>query len=575
MAAVPTIRKTVIIIKYNIDRLNSDFFLKIRDNADYAFLIDEIKKAYNLYCESTIEVLPYSKRRMFVVNGNRSEFENMYFSRRKYLYSAALLALIYPENSEYIEKVQDLIFAICEEYCWAVPAHGDDLIENESTLIDLFSAETARSLSEIDYLLGDRLDAKLRQYLRIQINKRVFEGYLSREYFWQKCDTNWAAVCPCNVATAMMLLNPEMFEKCLPSFLNNIEGFLSGYPESGLCMEGPSYWSYGFSAFAYFADDLIAYTDGKINLFENEKVKKIAEYMQTTILSGGASVSFADASMDFCFYLGLQYLLNEKFTDSVKLFDKNNMTSVSNDFWQLFSRSLMYYDPEREIAQDVNAEYFYKDANQYFMKNNVYSFACKGGYNNELHNHNDIGSFIIATSAGQVLCDLGSGKYTREYFSKDRYNVFCCGSQGHSVPIINGNYQRGFRRDSGVAELVKNNNCISLEYSLAYNVNMKSLSREFCLLEDRILLTDSVDFEFDSFVDRFVTLIEPKVSENTVTVADLEIVFDKSAADLSITKVMHLTHREGEVPVWCIDFSFNKNTRIFKLEMIVKDAAFK
>ena len=33
--------------------------------------------------------------------------------------------------------------------------------------------------------------------------------------------------------------------------------------------------------------------------------------------------------------------------------------------------------------------------------------------NDEQHNHNDVGSFILSTERyGQVLCDIGGGRYT-------------------------------------------------------------------------------------------------------------------------------------------------------------------
>ena len=38
--------------------------------------------------------------------------------------------------------------------------------------------------------------------------------------------------------------------------------------------------------------------------------------------------------------------------------------------------------------------------------------------------------------------DLGSGRYTRQYFSSERYTILCNGSQGHSVPIVGGALQK-------------------------------------------------------------------------------------------------------------------------------------
>ncbi|MBQ8301791.1 MAG: heparinase II/III family protein, partial [Clostridia bacterium] len=70
--------------------------------------------------------------------------------------------------------------------------------------------------------------------------------------------------------------------------------------------------------------------------------------------------------------------------------------------------------------------------------NDDVKISLKGGNNGEPHNHNDIGSFSILKNGEMILCDIGSGEYTKEYFSDKRYEILCDSSFGHSVPIING-----------------------------------------------------------------------------------------------------------------------------------------
>ena len=69
-------------------------------------------------------------------------------------------------------------------------------------------------------------------------------------------------------------------------------------------------------------------------------------------------------------------------------------------------------------------------------------FAAKGGHNNEQHNHNDVGSFILSYNGTPVLLDVGVGTYTRETFSKERYTIWTMQSNYHNVPLINGVAQR-------------------------------------------------------------------------------------------------------------------------------------
>ena len=73
----------------------------------------------------------------------------------------------------------------------------------------------------------------------------------------------------------------------------------------------------------------------------------------------------------------------------------------------------------------------------------VDTFAAKCGHNGEEHNHNDIGSFILADDSGQLLVDLGCMEYTKENFgTQTRYTLLQNSSLGHSVPIIGGHPQK-------------------------------------------------------------------------------------------------------------------------------------
>ena len=46
----------------------------------------------------------------------------------------------------------------------------------------------------------------------------------------------------------------------------------------------------------------------------------------------------------------------------------------------------------------------------------------KGGHNAENHNHNDVGSFVVALGRATPLVDPGSEVYTARTFSPRRYD---------------------------------------------------------------------------------------------------------------------------------------------------------
>nr|WP_248278163.1 heparinase II/III family protein [Paenibacillus sp. SZ31] len=74
------------------------------------------------------------------------------------------------------------------------------------------------------------------------------------------------------------------------------------------------------------------------------------------------------------------------------------------------------------------------------------AISIKGGHNDEPHNHNDLGQFIIHCGGENILCDPGAGLYTQAYFAPGRERLFHISSSGHSVPLIEGQEQSSGRQ---------------------------------------------------------------------------------------------------------------------------------
>ena len=64
--------------------------------------------------------------------------------------------------------------------------------------------------------------------------------------------------------------------------------------------------------------------------------------------------------------------------------------------------------------------------------------AAKGGHNNESHNHNDIGEFVVYLDGLPLLIDAGVETYSRKTFSPQRYEIWTMQSAYHSLPTIDG-----------------------------------------------------------------------------------------------------------------------------------------
>ena len=413
----------------------------LKSEAAKGFIDDVIAKA-DAAIEKTYEALKMSEYMEFYKSGNRSGFEQKYFERRNNA-SYICVALWLTQDEKYVMPLVDHVFYICDEFNWCLPAHAKMLEGNslESTMKvqDLFMAETARLLTDIAVAVGELLPNYVTERIRYELDRRMFSAYREpRDGRW--AISNWSAVIPGGTLTALLHFGTkEDIELILPQLYRGIEAFLSGYGEDGCCLEGYGYWCYGFEYFVIFARMILEYTNGEVNYFERDKVRAIATFGQKVYLGGGNVVSFSDSSTVFSFSAGLMSFLKEVYLESVKLPDLCYATRKEN----IYSiKELLWFDPNYKADVMQNNTYYYSDAQWYIKQGEKFSFAAKAGNNRELHNHNDVGSFMLAVGNAVPLSDLGCSEYTKDYFNDNvRYTLLTTSSRGHSLPIIDGKYQ--------------------------------------------------------------------------------------------------------------------------------------
>ena len=533
---------------------DKQFWTDIAYKESYREGIQALLDTYNEHKDNLAVGLPQSLRRVFATKGTREEFERPYFSKRKFTCACALLALIYPENDEYISLLKRNIVSLCEEYSWAVPAHCVDCAD-ETTCVDLFSSETAGMLSEIAVFLGDRLGEALIERIRAEIERRVFESYHNNSYWWDSGFNNWTAVCCANIGIAMMRISPKRFEENKARILGSMKAFIDAFPDDGNCTEGLAYWHFGFGCWVWFADVLGEYSGGKINLFNNPKIAKIASYAQKVFMKGNATVSVGDSGRKGKVDEGLLAYLHEKYPSECVILPKeltgNVVTGVS---WLSRSRWLLYGVGVCHETTLPRADYLFENCGQLIVNLEKYSLFVKAGHNGESHNHNDVGSFILSTENGQVLCDLGSGKYFNGYFDDAvRYTLLNNASWGHSVPIVDGKYQMTGAAYGGELSWAKNE--ITVDFSGAYGGAAEKLTRSFRYENDGVTLSDKWR-GCSEVIERFITLVEPKIIDGGVQIDTVKLLCADAKPQISTgsyeTHGMHSTLQT----VYIIDFSF-------------------
>jgi hypothetical protein len=128
--------------------------------------------------------------------------------------------------------------------------------------------------------------------------------------------------------------------------------------------------------------------------------------------------------------------------------------------------------------------------------------AAKGGHNNEIHNHNDVGAFIVHWRGESLVCDLGAGNYIRQLFSGKRYELLSTRSLGHNVPLLNG-VEQGAGAEFRAADFAREEDGdgvgLSMDIGPAYprEAGVTSLRRSIVLSRKgsgHVELADEVEF---------------------------------------------------------------------------------
>lgn len=536
------------------------FWEKLRTLPAYSGCVEELKHVYAQSKTIPLPPLTRADRALFDATGSRKEFEAIYFRRRKFLTTAALLALLYPDKPHFLEETEMLLQATCDEFSWALPAHTSKLGEEQTkTFIDLFTAETGLAVTEICYLLKDKLNPRIRERAESEVKRRVIDSFLGNVFWWESDASNWAAVCAGNVCGTFLYLAPDLYSRIAPRIDKAIECFLSSYTDDGTCLEGFTYWHYGYGEFVWFADLLKQFTDGKKDYFCHPKAEAAAGYVLRSFLCGNTTVSFSDgvrngkADISLISYLCAQYPRSFH-----PLPAEVTSYPAGNGDWLQLSRLCLYYDPALANGTLPQGDLFLPQAGQAIVHRKKYSLAVKAGHNGEPHNHNDTGSFILATERGQMLCDLGAGLYTKQYFGeKTRYEILCNSSLGHSVPIVNGAPQQAGKQFFGTIE--KSDGTITVNFAGAYGQpSFSRLERKFVCDEERVTLTDRFMPNYESLVERFISIVPPVVENDCVRIGNVLLRFDRNKVMPAVSRKQHALHEaedgKEKIPVYLLDF---------------------
>ena len=541
-------------------------------------LIEDVIKKADLALEKTYEALKMSEYMLYVETGDRTVFERKYFERRD---DCSYLSVAYwlTEEEKYKKPLIDSVFRICDEFTWCVPAHAglreNSSVEKIQTQIDLFQAETGRLLTDVAALVGEKLPDYVSERISSEMRRRIIEPMKVREYWWHiNTHNNWAAVCAGGVGVTLLHFGTaEEIKKILPILYVAMDNFLKGYNDDGCCMEGYAYWNYGFGYFVIFARMILDYTNGEVNYFEREKVKNIATYVQKIRMGRTKNVSFSDGGYDFTFSPGLLSYLKELYPEDVSLPVLELGTTKGNVYSM---KEFLWLDTNYKEDEYKEESSYFEGAQWFIKRSKNFSFAAKAGHNDEPHNHNDVGSFMIVTGDDDIpLADFGCGVYNAFTFHPDyRYKMIQNSSAGHSVPIINGEFQK-VGREYSASNIKTSENTFSFDFEGAYEEGIvKKLSRYFEVKDKSVIVCDRVEYsdKTESVTERMVSWTKPEIGEGFVDLKTAKILFDSKRYTVTFTEDSYRNHANvADVRIFLIDFkAVGEKESEFKFEIEIK-----
>lgn len=406
--------------------------------------------------QTPIPALPATLWLDFARTGQREGYEDLAGHRRRMLWNLTLAECL-ENQGRFLDPLLNVAWATCEESSWAYPAHEATLTDMQRPYLDLGVAGTALMLAEMDALVGNKLDPRLGKRIRDEVDRRCITPYLTRHDHWWLFQSqegnaaNWTAVCNSGIVGAALYLEPDpaRLADVITRATRSLDDYLDSFDPDGGSSEGPGYWGYGFGHYVLLAHLLEQRTGGRINLLAGERLRKIAAFPLRTLLSRGVYVNFSDCVPDVALEPALLHYLAQRLDlpDLHGLAVTQTATAPHQVYFDWGLRSLFWLPPDNTPAVYAPSRHDWFSGMQWMLARfdpadrHALVLAAKGGHNGEMHNQNDVGTFIVHWQGESLIADMGAGRYTKDYFSDKRYDYFVNSSFGHSVPVVNGQLQ--------------------------------------------------------------------------------------------------------------------------------------
>jgi len=522
----------------------------------------------------------------------------------------ALADLVRAELAEgkgrFMDKIIDGVFFQCERTSWVISAHlpgqlsKRTLPDHTDEYIDLVSGDIGSLLAWTYYFFHnefDKVNPIISKRLYDELYKKIIVPYRTEDRFWwmgyhlQKSGivNNWNPWCNSNVLQCMMLLEDDRKQLASDVYrtMLSVDKFINYIKKDGACEEGPSYWGHAAGKLYDYLQLLHWVTGGNVSLFDQKLIKDMGEYISRSYVGNDWVVNFADASARFSSDAGLIYrygraVNSREMMSFAAYLTAKGKPSVSYGRDMFRSLESLAYDPAlhatvgEHTAPDVTE---YPETQFYYVKNaGGFFMATKAGFNEESHNHNDIGSVSLFYKGTPVLIDAGVGTYTRQTFGPERYSIWTMRSNYHNLPAINGVEQaHGREYRASDIEFDAQSRAFSVDISRAYpkEANVDYWKRRYQLTDNGLTINDqfSLNAATQPNIVYFMLWGAVDLSERgqvAITVEDKQLILDYDEKQFEV----HLDRIALDDPRLSSVWGKELNRLAFKAKSQEKQAAY-
>ena len=513
--------------------------------------LDRILESAEKDLEREIPSITLSKYRAYNINGSTSAYGAPYRERMSMALRLAFAEIATGEG-KYFDKMLDVVWAMLDEPTWMLPEHTAHMPEEATKKmpvpaqagekyahgIELGSAYRGATIALIYHYFADKFDEIspfINERILYTLRKRSIEPFCNYYFWWEGMGgnrvNNWCPWIVSNILFTTALVEDDMKvrEMVVERSLTFLDNFINCYKSDGGCDEGPTYWN-AAAACLFDSLEILEYmSNGKINIYSEPLIKAMGEYEPRMNITGVYFVNFADsrskASQDgnmlrrYGAKCGSAIL--ESFGDSMLKFEHSSFDTA------LPYRTLRSFTtPIRDVSNSkllAATDTYFPDLKVMVLRDSETPdegmfFAMKGGNNDESHNHNDVGSFIVYRNGKPVLIDAGVGEYTKQTFSPDRYKIWSMQSLYHNLPSFGGIGQHNGKQYASKNERYdKDERSLTIEMADAYDNECGVISyvRSGSLKDGKITIKENVSLKEEKLIDfALLTLKEPRIIED-------------------------------------------------------------